>query len=225
MTTTTIPARQSTRRWRYVGGVAGITGPGLFTGVFLAQQWARRADYNWVAEPVSNLEAGPYGWIQQVNFVVFAILMALFAAGMSRDLHRHRLGWLGPALLGCSSVGLLLAAVFPIEQDASGVAYDPGGHFISGVTFFACSALALLALSHTMRSDPRWRGPATYVLASGLVALAGFVVLGRFAVPDEAPLHAYAGLAQRLLLGLVTFPCVVAIAMRLRQAGLNRGAG
>ena len=214
-TTTTIPARQST--WRYLGSLAGITGPGLFTVVFLAQQWARRADYDWVAEPVSNLEAGPYGWIQQVNFVVFAILMALFAAGLSRDLHRHRLGWLGPALLGCSSVGLLLAAVFPIEQDVTGVAYDPGGHFISGVTFFSCSALALLALSYTMRIDPRWRGPASYALASGLVAVAGFVVLGRFAVLDEAPLHAYAGLAQRLLLVLVTFPCVVAIAVRLRQ--------
>ena len=213
-TTTTIPARQST--WRYLGSLAGITGPGLFTVVFLALQWARRADYDWVAEPVSNLEAGPYGSDPAGQLRRVRDPHGALRRGPVRDLHRHRLGWLGPALLGCSSVGLLLAAVFPIEQDASGVAYDPGGHFISGVTLFSCSALALLALSYTMRVDPRWRGPASYALASGLVAVAGFVVLGRFAVLDGAPLHAYASLAQRLLLVLVTFPCVVAIAVRLR---------
>ena len=82
---------------------------------------------------------------------------------------RRRLGWLGPALLGCSAVGLLLAAVFPIEQDAAGVAYDPGRHFLSGVTFFGSSALALLALSGLV------------IAAAGALAPAGWAARARTA--------------------------------------------
>jgi hypothetical membrane protein len=99
---------------------AGIVGPILFTVVFVAQQWARRDSYDWVAEPVSNLEAGPHGWVQQANFVVF---------------------------------GLFMAAAFPIEQDAQGLAYDPGFHFVAGVTFFLSSALALLVVSRSLPRD------------------------------------------------------------------------
>ena len=208
---------QETPRLVGLGALAGLTGPVLFTAAFLAQQWARRDSYDWVAEPVSNLEAGPHGWVQQLNFVVFAVLLATFALALLRVLGTDRHRWWGPALLGVASVGLLLAAALPIEEDASGTAYDPGGHFVAGVTFFLSSALAQLALGATLRRDPRWAGVARYALACGVLALAGFVVLGRFAVPDDAPLHDWAGLLQRAVLLLVTFPCLVAVARRLRR--------
>jgi hypothetical membrane protein len=204
-----------------LGALAGLAGPVLFTAAFLAQQWARRDSYDWVAEPVSNLEAGPHGWVQQLNFVVFAVLMATFALALHRALGTGGRRWWAPALLGLSSVGLLLAAALPIEEDASGTAYDPGGHFVAGVTFFLSSALAQVALGATLRHDPRWAGVARYALACGVVALAGFVVLGRFAVPDGAPLHEWAGLLQRTVIMVVTFPCLVTVAWRLRR--LTRG--
>jgi hypothetical membrane protein len=198
--------------------LAGITGPILFTTAFLVQQVARRDTYDWVGEPVSNLEAGPHGWVQQVNFVVFGVLMAAFALGMHRGVVRSRLSWLGPSLLGLSSAGLFLAAAFPIEEDASGVAYDPGYHFVAGVTFFLSSGLALLALSRAQRADAR-RGEVVprWTLVAGVLAFAGFVTLGAFAIPDGAPLHGYAGLAQRVVILTVTFPCLVALALRLRR--------
>ena len=58
---------------------AGIIGPVLFTATFLAQEAFRRSEYDPLAEPVSALEAGPNGWIQQVNFVVFGVLTIAFA--------------------------------------------------------------------------------------------------------------------------------------------------
>ena len=196
---------------------AGIVGPVLFTLAFLAQQWVRRDGYDWVAEPVSNLEAGPHGWVQQANFVVFGLLLAAFAVGMSRVTRGSGLGRAVPVLLGLCSVGLFLAAVVPIEQDAQGLAYDPGFHFLAGVTFFLSSALALLAVSRSLPRDGRWGGLPRYALVAGLLALVGFVTLGAFAIPQDAPLHAYAGLAQRVVIVLVTFPCLVALAVRLHR--------
>jgi hypothetical protein len=40
-------------------------------------------------------------------------------------------------------------------------------------------------------------------------------------MPDGAPLHGYAGLAQRAVILVVTFPCLVAVATRLTR--LARG--
>lgn len=209
--------RQRSRILVQTGAVAGMVGPVLFTAAFLVQQWARRDGYDWVAEPVSNLEAGPRGWIQQANFVVFGALMGLFAVALYRGLGGPRVRGLGPVLVGLSSLGLFLAALMPIEADAAGRPYDPGGHFVAGVTFFLGSALAQLALGLTLRHDERWVGVARYAVVCGSLALVGFVVLGRFAVPDDAPLHDWAGLVQRAVIMLVTFPCLVAVAARLHR--------
>ncbi len=204
---------------------AGIAGPIVFTATFLAQQWARRDTYDWVAEPVSNLEAGPQGWVQQANFVVFGVLMAAFAVGMARAVAKSRLSWVGPAFLGLCSGGLFLAAIFPIEEDAQGVAYDPGFHFVAGVVFFLSSGLALLALSRSLAHDGRWGRLPQYASVAGLLAFAGFVTLGVFAIPEGAPLHPYAGVAQRGVIVTVTFPCLVLLALRLHRIAGGGGAG
>jgi hypothetical membrane protein len=223
MTTSTYARRATTASTHGLSwpALAGITGPILFTTAFLVQQVARRDTYDWVGEPVSNLEAGPHGWVQQANFVVFGILVAAFAMGMNRAVARSPLSWVGPAFLGLCSAGLFLAAIFPIEEDSHGVAYDPGHHFVAGVIFFLSSGLALLALSRSLARDGRWGGLPRYALVAGLLAFAGFVTLGAFAIPDDAPLHPYAGLAQRVVLLTVTFPCLVALALRLRR--ITRG--
>jgi hypothetical membrane protein len=195
---------------------AGVIGPVLFTLAFLAQEAFRRGEYDPLAETVSALEAGPNGWIQQVNFVVFGLMTLAFAFGLHQGIAPARLGILGPTFLGLACLGLFLAAAFPLREDEAGEAYDPGGHFIAGVTFFLSTSLALVMLSRRMTRDPWWRGLARYTLVCGVLALIGFVVMGRFVIPDNAPLHDYAGLAQRLIIVLVTFPCLVTLAVRLR---------
>jgi hypothetical membrane protein len=195
--------------------LAGIIGPLLFTTVFLAQQAFRRAEYDPIAEPVSALEAGPNGWVQQINFLVFAALLLLFAIGLHRGIDRTRYGILGPAFLGVASIGLVLAAAFPLREDAAGVTYDPGGHFVAGITFFLSTALSMLVLSRRLAKDPHFRVLATYTAVCGVLALLGFVVRGRFAIPDDAPLHDWAGLLQRIVILAVTFPCLVALGIRL----------
>ena len=229
MNTTTVagdPARTADRvpSSVRVGALAGVVGPLLFTCTFFIQEAFRRDEFSPVAEPVSALEAGPNGWVQQVNFVVFGLMMLTFAIGLNRGVSPTRMGTLGPALLCVAGIGLFLAAAFPLREDAAGVTYDPGLHFMAGVTFFLSTSLALLALSGRLSKDSHWRGLATYAAACGALAFIGFVVLGRFAIPDGAPLHDYAGLAQRTVLLLVTFPCLVALALRLRTSPAAHGS-
>src|SRR5215218_7240306 len=88
---------------------AGIIGPALFTAAFLAQEAFRRTEYDPVAEPISALEAGPYGWVQQINFVVFGLWTIGFAVGLHRGVRPTRAGIVGPALLLVSGIGTLLA--------------------------------------------------------------------------------------------------------------------
>jgi hypothetical membrane protein len=200
-----------------VAAWAGIVGPLLFTAIFLGQDVLRRPGFDPVAEPVSALEAGPNGWVQRANFVVFGILTLVHALGLHRTLERARAGWVGPFLLGVSGLALLWAAVFPLRADANGATYDPGLHFAGGVLFFSTSALALLALSHRLAHGSGPSALARYAAVTGVVAFAGFLMLGLLVIPEDTPLHPWAGVAQRLLLLLVLLPCRVAIAERARR--------
>jgi hypothetical protein len=75
--------------------LAGILGPVLFTAVFVIQELFRRGEYSPMAEPVSALEAGPGGWVQQVNFVGFGLLTIAFAVGLHRGMRPTRAGVAG----------------------------------------------------------------------------------------------------------------------------------
>jgi hypothetical membrane protein len=203
-----------TTRW---AAWAGIVGPLLFTAGFLAQQAYRGDEFDPIAQPVSALEAGSHGWIQQANFVVFGVLLLGFSVGLHRGVDRTRYCVVGPALLAWAATGLFIAAAIPLREDPDGQVYDPGGHFVSGVTFFLGTALALLVLSRRLAKDPHFRSLAPYAATAGSLALVGFVVMARFAMPDGTPLHAAAGLIQRAVLMVVTFPCLIALAVRLRS--------
>jgi hypothetical protein len=194
--------------------VAEIIGPILFTVAFVVQGLFRLDEYSPVAEVVSALEAGSGGWVQQVNFVVFGLLMVAFGVGLHLGLRPTRWGIIGPSLLLLSGMALVWAAVFPLREDAAGRTYDPGLHIMGGVTYFLSSAFGLIVVSRRLATDPRWRHLASHALVVGITSVALFLAIGVFVVPEDAPLHAWAGLAQRTVLA-VLFPCIVVLALRL----------
>ncbi len=208
--------------WLSRAAWAGIVGPILFVVAFLAQELARRNEYDPLAETVSALEAGPYGWVQQVNFVVFGVLTIVFAIGLHLGIRRSRAGVAGPALLVASGVGLFISAIFSLREDAAGVTYDPGGHMVGGMMFFLTSGVGLIVLSRRLRHDERWRGLASYTLGAGLAVVAAFPVMAVLVIPDDAPLHDWAGVAQRVIVLLLLFPCRVVLSIRLLRCA---GAG
>jgi hypothetical membrane protein len=204
--------RSNLMRW---AAMSGIAGPVLFTVGFLVQEQLRRGEYDPISQIISALEAGDRGWMQQVNFVVLGVLTMVFAVGLHRGLAPSRAGIIGPVALFVSGAANVLAAIFPLQEDATGATYDPGGHQLAGALFFASSFVALIALSRRCAADPRWRGLSGWVLAAGLMAALSFPVMGALVIPDDAPLHDWAGLAQRVIVLVLLFPARIALALRL----------
>lgn len=198
---------------------AGIAGPLLFTASFLLQEAFRRDEYSPVSEVVSALEAGPNGWVQQVTFVGFGVLTMAQAVGLHRALRPTRFGFAGPVLLFVTGIGAVVSGVFPLQEDATGATYDPGGHLVGGMLFFLASPLAFLALSARLRRDPLWRGLAPYAVVAGLALIASAVVMNVLVIPDDAALHEYAGLVQRFIVLLLIFPLRIALGVRQLKCG------
>ncbi|WP_211754379.1 DUF998 domain-containing protein [Nocardioides gansuensis] len=210
--------RSNLMRW---AAMAGIVGPVLFTVGFLVQEQLRRGEYDPISEVISALEAGDRGWMQQVNFVVLGVLTMVFAVGLHRGLAPSRAGIVGPVALFISGVANVLAAIFPLREDATGATYDPGGHQLAGALFFASSFVALIALSRRCAADPRWRAISGWILAAGVMAALSFPLMGALVIPDDAPLHDWAGLAQRLIVLGLLFPARLALAVRLLRVATD----
>lgn len=194
----------------------GIFGPIVFTIGFVAQG-LYRPEYNPIVQQISDLTAGPSGWVQQVNFVVFGLLLIAFAVGLHRVGRGAALGVVGPALVVWNGMELVVAGVFPLRENAAGLIYDPlGVHSVNGTIFFLSMGVVLIVLSRWFARDARWHGLAAYTLASGIVLFVMVVCNGFLAEMAQAPLHPWLGLIQRAILA-VWFPCLIVLALRLRR--------
>lgn len=199
-----------------VGGTAGMVGPALFAVVFILQNVVRTDD-DAIAEPVSALSIGEYGWVQRLNFVVLGVLLLVFVAALDRGVASSRLGWVGPTLLSVAGVGLFVAATFSLARDETGAIYDPSFHQVAGTMFFGGTALGLIALSRRLARDPQWRNLSRYSLGAGIASIAGGVVINALAIPDHAPLHGEVGLIQRIIVLAIMFPALITLGHHLRR--------
>jgi len=193
--------------------LAGIVGPISFT-TLVVLQGLLLPDYSHVRLPISALAAWPTGWIQNVNFYIAGVLTIAFAVALHHGVQRTRRAGAGVALLGLGGLGLVWAGIFPWKM-VDGVPTETAPHVIGAVTVFTATGLGLIVFSRRMIADPRWRDLATYTMVTGIAVLLLFVVVGLFAIDDGAPLHAWAGLLQRVLCA-VWFTCLIVVALRLR---------
>lgn len=201
---------------------AGIFGPILFTVGFVVQG-LYRPTYNPIAQQISDLTAGPSGWVQQVNFLVFGLLVIVFAGGLYRGGPGAAPKVLGPALVAWNGVELVIAGIFPLSEDAAGRVYDPiGVHSANGTIFFLSIGAVLCVMAWWFARDARWRGLVAYTLVTGIALLVLFLLNGFLAETQAAPLHPWLGLIQRATLA-VWFLYLIILALRLRDIGRWRG--
>jgi len=193
--------------------VLGVAGPIIFAVVALVQSVLRQ-DHSLVEHPISALAAGTSGWVQNVNFLLFGLLMIAFAVGLHLAVRPSRWGWVGLAFLVLSGMGLMWGGVFP-STDSTG-AFDENRvlHIPGFILTFLGGGIGLVVMSRRMARDPRWKSVATYALATGITMLVLILVGGGLVRPPGAPLHAWFGLFQWVLLA-VWFPCTIILALRL----------
>lgn len=196
-------------------GAAGVAGPIVFA-VLAVVQSLLRSDHSLVADPVSALAAGPSGWVQDANFMVFGSLMTAYAIGLHLGVRPVPWGIAGPAFLVLSGIGPVWAALFP-ATDAAGAFHDSRVLHMAGfVMTFAGAGIGLILVSRRMARDPGWRGVATYALTTGIALVVLFAAGGALVRPAGAPFRPWLGLFQWVLLAL-WLPCTIVLAGRLLQ--------
>src|SRR5581483_3060174 len=128
--------------------LAGIVGPIGFI-ILVVVQGIMQPDYSHIAMPISALAAWPAGWIQNLNFFIFAPLMAAFAIGLNNAIRPTRFGFLGIALLLANSLGLFMAGLFHwINVDS--VPTETPEHVVAAVLTFSSASIGLAVLSRRM---------------------------------------------------------------------------
>jgi len=195
--------------------LAGVLGPVLFVALVVLQGVLQR-DYSHVAMPISALAVWPFGWLQSLNFYVFGTLLIAFALGLHAHLRSRGAGRLTGLLLALSGAGIVFAGVFPLMSDGAGGVQQTPGHTVASVVAFLSSGCGLAVIARRLRRDPLWQDLATYTFACGVAVVVMFLTVGPLAIADGAPLHAWGGLLQRIILA-VWFPCLMVLGLRLHR--------
>lgn len=157
-------------------------------------------------QALSALSLGPYGWIQQSNFVLCGVLALLCAIGFWRTLEKRPLDRLGSILVLLVGLGLLLAGLFSTDPAFGFPKGAPEGfpsqlsqgaliHSLAFYTAFTALSVASFVFSGLF-SPRKMRGWAAYSLGSGL-ATPILIGLGVTALSETAGIvFAVAGLVS-----------------------------
>lgn len=161
------------------GGVGAL----LFTGTYVIEGLTRPG-YNGFQQPISALSLGPGGWVQQVNFVVFGILMVLSAVGWRQLLTPGRASIWFPRFQGLSGLGLIVLGFFSLDPLPG---YPPGAvstaptvrgtiHGDVARVFILFLACGCFFFARRFAVEPGWRGWTTYSVMTGVLILVFFAL-------------------------------------------------
>ncbi|MDQ2844033.1 MAG: DUF998 domain-containing protein, partial [Acidobacteriota bacterium] len=124
--------------------------------------------YDSLHETISGLEFTRYGALQRANFLVFGILLFVFAEALRRQL---RGGWTSiiiPLFQATSALGVTGDALFA----------GPPLHLICDLLAFNSALIVVFAFAFRFRGDPAWKGWAAYSAITGLLMMACLTAFG-----------------------------------------------
>jgi hypothetical protein len=183
-----------------VAGCGGV----LFIGTYIVLGFLTPG-YNSLHDTISALELTPFKLAQQINFLVFGVLLCMFALGLRREMQQ-----------GFGSV------LIPLIQFLDGLAVIGDAVFIRPVPHLVCDLLAfnaalcvLFLFGWRFRRDPRWRGWTTYSI---LTAVAMMALLFGFGMANH--LGGPAGLMEKLATVVRTTWSVLLVARLLAGSRL-----
>jgi hypothetical protein len=170
-----------------------IFGAGIFGAAEVVQPFYR-SDRR-LSDPYSSYVSGKYGFVQTIAFVALSIGSLALSLALSK-IGQSEADWrAGRALLTVWSIGVLVAAVFPLEGGLL-----PGSaniHGLASMLSFLSILTSMLVFSRAFGRNEGWQRFAFWSWLFALVAAASFVL--------AAAIHHPACFAvfQRLFLGAI----------------------
>jgi hypothetical membrane protein len=188
---------------------AAIVGSVSFVALIIALHVVS-PDFDPIERPTSEYATGPFGYLMTLAFVCLSVSTWALVIGLHRTLSEPARSRLGIAFLGVFGIGLLVAAIFPIDLDGAPTTLAGTIHSINGPLTFLSLIVGTNLASRGFRHDVRWRPIHRFASGLALLMIPLFVAGGMAAARETG-----AGIAQRILLVVVTAWFVVT-ALRLR---------
>lgn len=170
---------------------------------------AQRLDYDHWHQSISALSLGPRGWIQQINFFVFASIVLSTVAPWRKILIGGKGAKAFPVFIALSAISLIACGIFT-QDPAPG--YDPERlklqsptwqgltHLLFAAVGALSSVLALLVMARRFAGVNSWDGWAVYSVLMAIAMVAFITIYGVWSTASIG----YAGTFERL--GLMVLP-------------------
>jgi hypothetical membrane protein len=185
--------RTPNRNRQRIYAICGIIAPILFALLVIVESFLRPG-YSQIYNFISDLGVGPYGIIQNINFIIFGILSIGLALGLRGGLPapQGRALKAGVWLVIIFGLSIIGAGIFP-EDYLSQVPHN----LVSALGFITIIAAQLLIWRGLRGADSAgWGRYRKYSLISGLLSIILLLVL-RVAIGGD-----YQGIAQRAFLAV-----------------------
>lgn len=191
----------------------------LFTATYFIEGITRPGYDAW-QQPVSALSLGPGGWVQQVNFFVFGILVLISVFGWYRLLAPGRFVVVFLLCQSIAGLGLIGAGLFSVDPFPG---YPPGVvptattvhgmlHSICAIAIIFSLAIGCFVINPRLFREPGWRGWVVYSILTGIVIIVFFV---QFVEHSTVPV---AGLLERVsTVSHALWSCLLVLALLFRK--------
>ena len=179
---TTVPVPRNLLVWLTVG----VGGTFLFVVIYLIEGATRPGFSAW-QDTISSLSFGPYGWVQQANFMLCGVSCLLLAVVWRQVLKGGVCATWYPIMRAVEGVGLIGLGIFRV---------DPL-HTASMVVTIVAMVGGLFVIARRFWGDPNWRGWATFSIACGVWPNLVMPLFG-VALNPHSVLAGYTGLIERL---------------------------
>lgn len=157
---------------------AGLLGAVAFASS-LAVLHAAVTDINWMRHYVSDFANGPLGWVFVSSAAVHGLGNLALGFGLYQSLEPGRWRGRAAALLGLAAIGVVIAALFPIDPEGQALSASGLVHRAAAGASFLLESVALTLFSAAFATSPRWRRFARLSFtwsAIAAVALAGLLL-------------------------------------------------
>src|SRR6185437_10632100 len=146
-----------------LGGVAGA----IFITTF-SLVGAISPAYAFMRDTISGLEFSPFGYLQQLNFVVFGLVQATFAYALRAELTGGR------GAVSIPAVQLICACA--VVGDGVFIRYP--AHLTCDLIAFNSTLVALFLFAWRFWRDPRWKGWSWYSIATAVAMIICLAIFG-----------------------------------------------
>jgi hypothetical protein len=180
-----------------LGGIlsmAGIMGPLIFLFTEYFTFFTAQYNNNIIAHSISSLAWTHYGWVQTIGFLIFGLLVELFAAGLFFSIKGARGFGFALAILVFFGFGLLLVGGFHTDVGLANRTTDGMIHGYAAKGIFWLFPVAAILIIPSLRRDKLLKQIWVFSLISAILAVILMLCIQTFAEKRH-----WFGLFERLL--------------------------